>query len=463
MGLKFTNLASTTLSGGITNADNQVIAVVDGSKFPALAAGDYAFLTLMNAANVVEFILITARAGNNLTIPVGGRARGGSTALAWNSGDRVELRPMDEMLQCLQAEAGTAIVAAGTDTYTATPSPALIAYNQYQSFLVHVATTNTVTVPTLNLSGLGAKNIVRLDGQPLNVGDIPVEAMFRYDGTSMILLNPVYPRYAPGTMFHWPVASPPPFAVHRNGAALTRTTYPNLHAVLAPTRSGVLNGTAIVTGLSSTTDMYVGMPVEGANIPAATTVASIQSNSQMTMSAAATGSGTVPIRLYFYGYGAGGDATKFGVPDDRGLFDRGLDTAGTYDQSVMAGTTANGVATITGLSSTVGMFVGMGVSGANIPGGRTIASIDSASQVTMSGNATGVAVTITFAGRQVGNAQADDIRSHTHVYSPNSFLLNGNPGGSTGWFWNQTTSNTGATGNAETRPRNRAYLPIICF
>lgn len=275
----------------------------------------------------------------------------------------------------------------------------------------------------------------------------------------------------PGTLLMWPTPVCPSWALTRDGSAISRASAPNLFAALCPTRNGTFtSGNATVTGLSSTTDLYIGMPIEGANISAGTTIASIPSATSITMSAVASGNGTAAITLFYYGYGSGGSGSTFGVPDDRGQFERGLDTAGTFDQSVQAGTTANGVATITGLSSTKGLFVGMAVSGTNIPGGRTIASIDSLTQVTMSGTATGVAGTVTFAGRMIGQSEADDIRAHTH--GPGSYASQGGAGGGGSFPVINTSSSTasdaiigtsGSTGNAETRPRNRAYLPIIVF
>ena len=54
----------------------------------------------------------------------------------------------------------------------------------------------------------------------------------------------------------------------------------------------------------------------------------------------------------------------------------------------LTGTLANGQPQITGLSSTTQLYVGAGVSGTGVPGGATIISVDSSTQVTMSVNAT---------------------------------------------------------------------------
>lgn len=57
--------------------------------------------------------------------------------------------------------------------------------------------------------------------------------------------------------------------------------------------------------------------------------------------------------------------------------------------SAQTGTMINGQKTITGLTSTGQLVVGMQVTGTSIAGSSTIASIDSATQVTMNNNATG--------------------------------------------------------------------------
>ncbi len=94
----------------------------------------------------------------------------------------------------------------------------------------------------------------------------------------------------------------------------------------------------------------------------------------------------------------GGDGvTTFAVPDDRGLFERGLD-------------------------------LGKGVD----------------------------------AGRTLGSEQGDDFKSHTHL---SGLLASGQPGSEAsllvdypGGSGNKVSS---STGGAETRPKNRAYVPII--
>jgi microcystin-dependent protein len=66
------------------------------------------------------------------------------------------------------------------------------------------------------------------------------------------------------------------------------------------------------------------------------------------------------------------------------------------------------------------------------------------------------------AGRVFGSAQADEFKSHTHSTSANPTVVG--PGGGPGSglvLYGAVT--TGATGGAETRPRNVALLACIKF
>lgn len=74
---------------------------------------------------------------------------------------------------------------------TLTPSPAVLAYATGNGYRFISGFANTTTTPTLNVSGLGAKTIVRPDNTALQVGDIPNGATVdvAYDGTSMRLVT----------------------------------------------------------------------------------------------------------------------------------------------------------------------------------------------------------------------------------------------------------------------------------
>lgn len=63
-------------------------------------------------------------------------------------------------------------------------------------------------------------------------------------------------------------------------------------------------------------------------------------------------------------------------------------------------------------------------------------------------------------GRGIGTAQADDIISHTHTYTGDTSLAYGAAGGGSNG-WSQPGMISGATGGAETRPRNVAMMACI--
>jgi hypothetical protein len=262
----------------------------------------------------------------------------------------------------------------------------------------------------------------------------------------------------------WPLQSAPNWALVRDGSAITRAAYANLFAALCPSRNGTTtNGSSALTGLSGTADLYIGMPVEGTGIPAGATISSITSGSAITLSANATASATVPVTLFYYGYGYGGNGGTFGVPDDRGVFERGLDTGGAgRDALVYACTNTSGQAIISGLSSTLGMSVGMALSGTGVPGGATIAQINSATSITMSAISTAAVTGITVTGNRIGAYSVDQLASHTHPFGVLRTGIGFN-GGSENCYQPGTTTATSGTGNTETKPKNRAYLPIIVY
>ena len=64
------------------------------------------------------------------------------------------------------------IAAAGTDTYTATLVPALVALRTGAVFNIYFTNANTITTPTIDINGLGAKTIKSRTGTAVYVGQI---------------------------------------------------------------------------------------------------------------------------------------------------------------------------------------------------------------------------------------------------------------------------------------------------
>lgn len=79
---------------------------------------------------------------------------------------------------------------AGTDTITASITPSPAAYAAGQTFRFVAAGANTTTSVTLNINGLGAKNVTKRGTNSLDVGDIRSGQIVElaYDGTQFQLL-----------------------------------------------------------------------------------------------------------------------------------------------------------------------------------------------------------------------------------------------------------------------------------
>lgn len=81
-----------------------------------------------------------------------------------------------------------------------------------------------------------------------------------------------------------------------DGSDINITTYGTLFAVMTIQGNGTrTNGSAVVTSLSSTTPMRVGYYIYGTGIPEDTTIISVDSASQVTMSANASSTGTANV------------------------------------------------------------------------------------------------------------------------------------------------------------------------
>lgn len=129
------------------------------------------------------------------------------------------------------------------------------------------------------------------------------------------------------------------------------------------TAGGIVAGSPVVI-MNSTVGIRVGMTLTNGNFPAGTTVVSVDSPTQMTLSNNAT---TSAQNQTF--------------------------TGGAY----LSGATTANSAVVT-MNSTVGLAPGMTFTGTNVPAGTYIVSVDSATQVTLSQNATTTGTGITFTG-----------------------------------------------------------------
>ena len=80
----------------------------------------------------------------------------------------------------------------GTDTYVATPNPALATYEEGVDIILKFGTSNTGAT-TLNVSGLGAKDLTKADGSAFSSGELTSGQIqhFVYNGTEFRLMGTV--------------------------------------------------------------------------------------------------------------------------------------------------------------------------------------------------------------------------------------------------------------------------------
>lgn len=180
MVMKFTNNATTTLASSINSSVTSLtVATGTGTKFPTLGAGDYFYCTLANTAGTVEIIKVTARSTDTFTIV---RGQDNTSAAAWNSGDKVELRLVAASLNDIPKldETNTFTQA---QTFSAAPvfssaSASQILSTDASKNLTSTATTGSgsvvlATSPTLTTPALGTPSSATLTnatGLPLSTG-----------------------------------------------------------------------------------------------------------------------------------------------------------------------------------------------------------------------------------------------------------------------------------------------------
>jgi hypothetical protein len=90
MGIKLSNNANATLAASITSSSTSItVTTGQGARFPTLSAGDYFYATLVDTSNNLEIVKCTARSTDVLTVV---RAQESTTARAYTTGDRIEIR-----------------------------------------------------------------------------------------------------------------------------------------------------------------------------------------------------------------------------------------------------------------------------------------------------------------------------------------------------------------------------------
>lgn len=167
-----------------------------------------------------------------------------------------------------------------------------------------------------------------------------------------------------GTVMPWAGFVLPTNWLLADGAALSRTTYAGLLAVLTISDSDVTCTASSTTlgGWADTSQMHVGAPVEASCIPTGTTISSIASSSSIVVSNAATVTATVTGTVFPWGNGDG--VTTFNLPDMRGRVMPGADAMG----GTSAGNLPSGYYGAAANAPAVpGGTAGVGLAQANLP------------------------------------------------------------------------------------------------
>ena len=97
MALKIVNGAWATLGASLTDIATTVnLTAGHGARFGTISSPDVMYLTLIKASTgETEHVKVTNRSTDTLTVT---RAQGGSSAIAFDSGDRIECRPISSVL-----------------------------------------------------------------------------------------------------------------------------------------------------------------------------------------------------------------------------------------------------------------------------------------------------------------------------------------------------------------------------
>lgn len=225
----FTNNASSTLAAGITAvAASLTLQTGDGAKYPSPTGSDYfRVLLFKKTTGEWEICLCTSRTGDVLTIT---RAQEGTTAIAFNADDLVELRATAAFFASLTVTSSAIqdnsfkydVETGAADAYVITPTPAISAYAVGQEFWF--IPTNTNTGPgTLSVSGVATPPSIKLiNGDDPYPGALTAGRMAHviHDGTNYVLQNPHEKSY------YFPNITAPVTATHTEINRLTATALP---------------------------------------------------------------------------------------------------------------------------------------------------------------------------------------------------------------------------------------------
>ena len=120
MGIKFTNNAVGALASSITSSATTIyVTAGQGAYFPALSAGDYFYVTLIDSSNNLEIAKVTARSADTLTVV---RAQESTAGRSYSAGDKIELRITAQGMADVYGNGGVQSVAGKSGAVTLSSS-----------------------------------------------------------------------------------------------------------------------------------------------------------------------------------------------------------------------------------------------------------------------------------------------------------------------------------------------------
>jgi hypothetical protein len=185
------SLFSSATDGGAANAYTATLS----PALTAYVAGMRCIIKITNTNTGASTINLNALGTKNIKTlngadPSAGMLYAGMEADLFYDGTNFQLMNAFNAVTQQNSIYTAAADSGSANAYAATMTPAVTAYASGQKFIVKITNTNT-GASTLNINGLGVKNIKTLAGADPIAGMIfaGMEAIFVYDGTNMQLIN----------------------------------------------------------------------------------------------------------------------------------------------------------------------------------------------------------------------------------------------------------------------------------
>lgn len=185
----------TGASGAIDKSDYWIVSVTGTiAGLGDVKSGDVIYARINNAAVAADFFVVEKNQ-DQATDTVMGLVKLYTNLTASNTdgaASQAAVKAVVDLLATIiavQNSTYTGASVSGTDTYTAALAPAITAYVKGQRFELTDVNANTVTNPTMNLNGLGVKNLLDYKGAALTVGVFAGTVIVVYDGTAFRMIG----------------------------------------------------------------------------------------------------------------------------------------------------------------------------------------------------------------------------------------------------------------------------------